>query len=345
LILNGYTMHLSSHGQFNGKAKAILLAGFLGAGKTTLLKKILSWSSDPSRIVLIVNEFGEIGIDGTLLKGSGSSIVEMRGGCLCCTLRGDLKATVREVLNRYDPEQVFIEATGVADPVPVLEALHDTDFEERLEVFKVIAVLEAELWENRDSFGAFFMRQLETADLILLNKIDALKAEEVPPLLREIHEALPESQVVPTLYCDLEPDVFWMKGGLSGIQPIPRARMHAPTLSAANETLTHAHPDREGETFGTPCFEAQAMGYVAFSFHDEVTLDEEYFRLFTRELPWEVFRMKGPVRFRRKTVMVNHAGGRSEWLEWPDEKETRLSFVGLKVDGEKILEKLRDCIV
>jgi G3E family GTPase len=333
------------YGHFNAKARVILLAGFLGAGKTTLLKKILSWSSDPSRTVLIVNEFGEIGIDGTLLKGSGSGIVEMRGGCLCCTLRGDLKATVRDVLNRYDPEQVFIEATGVADPVPILEALHDRDFEERLDVFKVIAVLEAELWGNRDSFGTFFLRQLETADLILLNKIDALKPEQVSQLLREIHETLPKSQVVPTLYCDLDPDVFWMKGGSGGIKPARRDWIHAPAHCAANETLARAHPDEEGETSGSSHFEAQAMGYVAFSFHDEVTLDEDCFSLFTRKLPWEVFRMKGPVRFRRRTVMVNHAGGRSEWLEWPDEKETSLSFVGLRVDGEKILEKLKDCIV
>ena len=338
-------MHPSSLGHFNGKARVIVLAGFLGAGKTTLLKKILSWSSDPSRTVLIVNEFGEIGIDGTLLKGSGSGIVEMRGGCLCCTLRGDLKATVREVLNRFKPEHVFIEATGVADPVPILEALQDRDFEKDLEVFKVIAVLEAELWHDRDSFGAFFLRQLERADLILLNKIDALKPEEVSHVLREIHEALPESQVVPTLYCDLEPDVFWMKSGSAGIQPAPRDRTLAPTLSAEDETFRHSHPGKDGEKFGSPHFEAQAMGYVAFSFHEDVTLDEDCFSHFTRELPWEVFRMKGTVRFPRRTVMVNHAGGRSEWLEWPEEKTTRLSFVGLRVDGEKILEKLRTCIL
>jgi G3E family GTPase len=338
-------MRPSSHGNLNGKAKVILLAGFLGAGKTTLLKKILSWSSDPSRTVLIVNEFGEIGVDAALLKGTGSGIVEMRGGCLCCTLRGDLKATVREVLNRYDPKQVFIEATGVADPVPVLEALHDRDFEERLEVFKVIAVLEADLWENRDSFGAFFMRQLERADLILLNKIDAVELEKIPQLLREIHETLPKSQVVPTLYCDLDPDVVWMKGGSGGIQPLPHDWIQAPIHSVANGTPTHGHGHKKEETSGFLHFEAHAMGYVAFSFHDEVILDEHCFNLFTRNLPWEVFRMKGPVRFRRRTVMVNHAGGRSEWLEWPDEKETSLSFVGLRVDGEKILEKLKDCIV
>jgi G3E family GTPase len=332
-------------GHFDAKVRVILLTGFLGAGKTTLLKKILSWSSDPSRTVMIVNEFGEIGIDGTLLKGSGSGIVEMRGGCLCCTLRGDLKATVGEVLNRYDPEQVFIEATGVADPVPIIEVLHDRDFEGRLDVFKVIAVLEAELWGNRDSFGTFFLRQLEAADLILLNKIDALKPEQIPPLLREIHETIPKSQVVPTLYCDLDPDVFRMKGSSGGIEPARRDWIHAPAPSAANETLTRTHPGKEGEILGSPHFEAQAMGYVAFSFHDEVTLDEHCFSLFTRNLPWEVFRMKGPVRFRRRTVMVNHAGGRSEWLEWPDEKETSLSFVGLRVDGGKILEKLKECIV
>ena len=329
-------MHPWNPGPFNGKARVILLAGFLGAGKTTLLKKALSWSSDPSRTVLIVNEFGEIGIDCTLLKGSGSGIVELRGGCVCCTLRGDLKATVREVLKRFKPEHVFIEATGVADPVPILEALQDRDFKESLEVFKVIAVLEAELWEDRDSFGAFFLRQLETADLILLNKIDTLTPEQISHLLREIHETLPASQVVPTLYCDLEPDIFWMKGGPGNIQAASRSGIPAPA---------DAQEGKQEEKLGSPHFEAQAMGYVAFSFHDEVTFDEDCFTLFTRDLPWEVFRMKGPVRFGRGTVMVNHAGGRSEWLEWPEEKETSLSFVGLRVDGEKILNKLRKCIL
>ncbi len=333
------------HAHVNAKARVILLAGFLGAGKTTLLKKALSWPSDAFRTVLIVNEFGEIGIDGTLLKDSGSDIVEMRGGCLCCALRGDLKATLREVLNRYDPDRVFIEATGVADPLPILEALHDRDFEQRLEVFKVIAVLEAELWKDRESFGAFFLRQLETADLILLNKIDALKPEQVPQLLREIHECLPKSVVVPTLYCDVEPDVLWMKGVSVGGRPASRDWIDAATPSDANEILTHAHPDNQEKTLGSPHFEAQAMGFVAFSFHDEVALDEDRFSVFTRELPWEVFRMKGTVRFPRGTVMVNHAGGRSEWLEWPYERETRLSFVGLRVEGEKILDRLRRCIV
>jgi G3E family GTPase len=98
------------------KADILLLAGFLGAGKTTLLKRILSWETDLSDTVVLVNEFGDIGIDGALLKDSGSDVIELTSGCICCTLSADLHQSLTRLWERFKPRRILIEASGVADP-------------------------------------------------------------------------------------------------------------------------------------------------------------------------------------------------------------------------------------
>ena len=106
-------------------ASVLLLSGFLGAGKTTLLKRILSWQRDLSNTVVLLNEFGDAGIDGALLEASGSGVVELTSGCICCTLSADLKQSLRDILDRFDPRRIFIESTGVADPTAIISALDD----------------------------------------------------------------------------------------------------------------------------------------------------------------------------------------------------------------------------
>jgi len=98
------------------KARVILLSGFLGAGKTTLLKHILSWRSDMSGTVVIVNEFGEVGIDGSLLRNAGTDVVELTSGCICCTLSTDLKQSLERIWAQYRPQRILIESSGVAAP-------------------------------------------------------------------------------------------------------------------------------------------------------------------------------------------------------------------------------------
>ena len=103
-----------------GKAKLLLLTGFLGSGKTTLLKKILSWEADLSGTVVLVNEFGKVGIDGAILKRAGSDVIELTSGCVCCTLKTELAQTLRDVIDRFNPKRILLEATGRAAPVGFL---------------------------------------------------------------------------------------------------------------------------------------------------------------------------------------------------------------------------------
>jgi G3E family GTPase len=317
------------------KAKTFVIAGFLGAGKTTLLKHILSWETDLSDTVVIVNEFGDVGIDGSLLKGARSGIVELAGGCICCTMQADLKRTLLNILNTYKPQRILIEATGVADPKAITQTIQNKEFRHRLEMDKVITVLEADFWKERQDMGGFFLNQLQEADLILLNKIDTLEETEIHQTLQEVHETIPRSRVIPTVHCRLDPGSLWLEKYSN--EPELRAKEFFPT---SDPPFMHNHENQRPHNDHDP----EKLGYVAFSFEESEPLDEDCFWQFTQQLPWELFRMKGWVRFPDRTLMVNYAGGRSEWGEWEEEAGTRLAFVGLRVDTGGTIERLKSCI-
>ena len=313
------------------KSEVTIITGFLGAGKTTLLKKILSWESDLSETVVIVNEFGDVGIDGSLLKNAGSDVVELTGGCICCTMKVDLNQMLKQIRREFNPRQIFIESTGVADPIMITEAFDDAELCDQMKVSNVITVLDIELWEGREYFGPIFFNQLKLADLILLNKIDIVDENEISQILKEIHEMLPDSQVVPTIHCNVDPEI------------VLNRTVRIPQLADYDE-LNHHHHDHESHEENLHAKEDANIPFKSFSFRSDDAFDETCFKLFTENLPWELFRMKGPVRLRDRTVLVNYVGGKNEWSAWDGDEETCLVFVGWNVSGEETIQKLKNCI-
>jgi G3E family GTPase len=326
------------------KASILLLAGFLGAGKTTLLKRILAWETDLSDTVVLVNEFGDVGIDGALLKNSGSDVVELTSGCICCTLSADLKQSLTRIMATFKPARIFIESSGVADPTAVADVIHKTELAHEMVLRKIITVLDADLWEAREMFGRLFYHQLEMAHLILLNKIDLVEKNIIPEFLKQLHELLPDTQVVPTIHCNIDPDILWMTTksetiGLKLMQFISAPSTDHPryphtTGPGHNHAEQASHHDHVS---------ADAAGFVSFSYRTSRILDEMLFVKFLKELPWELFRMKGPVQFQDRTVLVNLVGGKSQWSVWDGEPETRLAFVGWNVCADDTLNKLKFC--
>ena len=140
------------------KSEVFIISGFLGAGKTTLLKRIISWEQDLPGTVILVNEFGDVGIDGSMLKGAGSEVVELTGGCICCSLKTDLGLTLKDIRQRFMPRQLFIETTGVADPSMVIDVFADPELQDQMTIVKVVTVLDIELWEARECFGPGFFQ-------------------------------------------------------------------------------------------------------------------------------------------------------------------------------------------
>jgi len=324
------------------KAKLLLLTGFLGSGKTTLLKRILSWETDLSGTVVLVNEFGKVGIDGAILRREGSDVIELTSGCVCCTIKTELAQTLKDVSDRFNPKRILLEATGVAEPEAVASILEDEGLKQRMELQKIITVLDIKFWIGREVFGPFFMNQIEQADLILLNKVDLVDENEVAECLREIHETIEESNVVPTIYCEIDPEILWLEG-LKKTSGNELLNFFLPVLSSTNNhDHNHHHHSRNGELH--PHIE-DARGYVAFDFSERQPLNETCFRRFLEEVPWELFRIKGPVRFPDRTSLLNFVGGRSEWESWDGNQGTTLAFVGWGINGDKIIDQIRRCVL
>jgi G3E family GTPase len=329
------------------KAQILLLAGFLGSGKTTLLKRILSWETDLSDSVVLVNEFGDVGIDGALLKDSGSDVVELTSGCICCTLSADLKLSLEDIWKRFKPKRIFIESSGVADPASIVSVLQEPLLMKTMQLGKVITVLDAELWEAREVFGPLFFSQMEMADLILLNKIDIEEKEKIPQYLNEMHEVFPDTQVVPTIRCNIDPETLWTDADSKKNYEIKPTHLFTEILLEGEVPHdSHGHHHHEDHGNGEHSEHVNdASNFVTFSFQDSRVFDESRFKAFVRMLPWELFRMKGPVRFQKGMTLVNFVGGRSEWLPWEEDQETQLAFIGWDVDGAHILKQLKECII
>ena len=322
------------------KAKVFLIAGFLGSGKTTLLKRILSWQKNLSDMVILVNEFGELGIDGTLLRGAGSEVVELTSGCICCTLTADLLRCLSGITEKFKPQRILIESSGVADPASVVSALTESRLAGCMELEKIVTVLDADLWEVRENFGSLFFSQLKTANLIILNKIDLLNSDQVPTFLREIHEEIVGSQVVPTIRCAIDPETLWAPTKPKAIDLHPM-RFLKEFVFGDTEQLSNdvCHRDKNRST------SVASNNFVTFSFETFQRMDETNFKQFIDQLPWELFRMKGPVQFADRLVLVNFVGGKSEWSTLDGEPKTRLAFIGWNVDPDAILERMKGCMI
>ena len=173
------------------KTKIDIISGFLGAGKTTLIKKLLKDAFQGEQVVLIENEFGEIGIDGGFLKEAGIQIREMNSGCICCSLVGDFGASLKEVISKYPPDRILIEPSGVGKLSDVIKAVQGVEEETGLVLNSYTTVVDAKKCKMyMRNFGEFFNNQVEYAGAIIMSRtdiVDEAKAQASLELLREIN--------------------------------------------------------------------------------------------------------------------------------------------------------------
>lgn len=173
------------------KTKIDIISGFLGAGKTTLIKKLLKDAFQGEQVVLIENEFGEIGIDGGFLKEAGIQIREMNSGCICCSLVGDFGASLKEVISKYHPDRILIEPSGVGKLSDVIKAVQGVEEETGLILNSYTTVVDAKKCKMyMRNFGEFFNNQVEYAGAIIMSRtdiVDEAKAQAALELLRQIN--------------------------------------------------------------------------------------------------------------------------------------------------------------
>ncbi len=192
-----------------GKVKKMtridIISGFLGAGKTTLIQKLLKEALADSKVVLIENEFGEIGIDSGFLKEAGIEIKEMNSGCICCSLVGDFGTSLKEVLTTYAPERILIEPSGVGKLSDVIKAVKDVEADVDVAVNSAIAVVDAGKCKMYiKNFGEFFLNQIENAGTIILSRTDKMSEEKLNQCVELIREHNNKATIITTPWTQLD---------------------------------------------------------------------------------------------------------------------------------------------
>ena len=185
--------------------KIDIVSGFLGAGKTTLIKKLLKEVLAGTKVVLIENEFGEIGVDGGFLKDAGIEIKEMNSGCICCSLVGDFGTSLQEVLTTYEPERILIEPSGVGKLSDVMKAVQDAMTDRDVQLSSAVAVVDAcKCKMYIKNFGEFFVNQIEHAGTIVLSRTDKLSEEKLSACVALIREHNAKATIITTPWDALE---------------------------------------------------------------------------------------------------------------------------------------------
>ena len=229
--------------------KIDIISGFLGAGKTTLIKKLIKDALAGTRVVLIENEFGEIGIDGGFLKEAGIEIREMNSGCICCSLVGDFGTSLREVMKQYAPERILIEPSGVGKLSDVMAAVQDAAEGCDMELNSAVAVVDASKCKLYiKNFGEFFVNQVEYAGTIILTRTDKASDAKIAECVELLREHNPKATIITTPIAELDgKQILTAIEGRSDLQAEILAEVMKERDEEEEDHEHHHHHDDEEE--------------------------------------------------------------------------------------------------
>lgn len=310
-----------------------VLTGYLGAGKTTLLNRILTHEHG-KKVAVIVNEFGEVGIDNQLVIDADEEIFEMNNGCICCTVRGDLIRIIGNLMKRRDKfDHLVIETTGLADPAPVIQTFFvDEDMQEKLLLDAVVTVVDAKhIWQHWEADEA--QEQMAFADIILLNKVDLVKPEELDELEKRIKKMNAMAKIYRTQNAQLEMEA------LLGVRAFDVKRALEIDPEFLNEDA-HEHDET-----------VKSVALVESGELDGEKLNQWIGELLQNQGP-DIFRMKGILNIAGEDNRYVFQGVHMLFNGIPDRpwkpQETRkneLVFIGRNLNPEQLKEGFRQCLI
>lgn len=321
--------------EISGKTNVFIISGFLGSGKTTLLKRIINREENLAKTVILVNEFGEIGIDKELLNEAGTDVIELASGCICCTIVTELRKSLEKIWERYHPTRLLIETSGISDPKNIIDILKENPYIKRYSLKKIVTILDVNYWKKRESFGTFFENQLKSANLILLNKIDRIDKDEIGDILYEMNALFRNSQIIPTIHCKVNPEIIFEFPEYKIINTVQNNFL---SEDLKIETMMNHPLINQSESIIDSKFKT-------FIFEESRPLNVYCFKKFIEELPHDVFRVKGKVFFRNKSNIINYDGKSAEWLPLKDGSITQLVFIGWNIKPQEIINKLNKCVI
>jgi len=305
-----------------------IVTGALGAGKTTFVNHVLT-EEHGLKIGVIVNEYGEVGIDGDLIIASKDKLIELPNGCICCTVRGDLIEAVRKLLATNKIDYLLIETSGLAEVIPAAMTFNAPEFIGKVELDSIICVIDAENYAENMQRNKTAFEQLQNSDIVLLNKVDIVKAETVYKIKKEIKKYVPNAQIIETEKCKAPLKL------LLGVGKFDTDKQ----LKWKRKEHEHAH----------------ATGIESVSC---VTgpVDSDKFEDFWQKLPDNIFRAKGIICIKESEkgagdeirVAFHKVGKRWDmdftrpW-EKGEKKQTKAVFIGTKLSKKELQKKVDSC--
>ncbi|WP_249435641.1 GTP-binding protein [Paenibacillus sp. Marseille-Q4541] len=263
-----------------------ILSGFLGSGKTTLLIKLLEyWKSKGMTPAVVMNELGDVNLDGEMI-GKDVNMAEILGGCICCSVRGDLAPQLVELVHRSSPNVIVIEATGAANPVEILDGIADTSLYVKLEVRELISVVDSihlldTYRKQRGKTYRLMQEQIRAASQLLLNKIDLVDEAESQELMQCLRSWNPIAKIHLTNYCTIEPSLILREMELPGLsRDIQCESAKEEGVPSAEHHHVHSHDH-----------------VMAYTHYFSKPINSVQFESWLRQLPRDIYRAKGIVTF------------------------------------------------
>jgi len=259
-----------------------ILSGFLGSGKTTMLQRLLEyWKGQGLRPAVIMNELGEVNLDGLLVEQT-VPMAELLGGCICCSIRGDLSTELATLLKKESPDVVIIEATGAANPLEIVDGVTETSLYLKVELRSLITVVDAAhiLELHRSQQGKTYrlmQEQIRCASVLILNKTDRVTADEVEEVTEVLRKWNAFAEIMPTVRCDVEPEVLLSSSG--GI------------------VIESEHEVDEGQNADSSALHTTHDHVMAYTHYFKRSVDSIEFEEFVKNLPRDVYRAKGILTF------------------------------------------------
>lgn len=313
-----------------------LVTGFLGSGKTTLVNHILT-NNKGFKTAVIVNEFGDIGIDSALIVTTDESMIELDNGCVCCTVREDLIDAVLQIMERPNPvDHLIIETTGLADPGPVAMTFMSPQLRPLTRLDAIVGVVDAEHFAPDLFSSQTAISQIEYSDIVLLNKVDCVTSERLEQLKKQIKEIRPDALIIPTTNSEVDLRLILDVGAFN----MDRYFAQQP---AEPEVHDHDHHDHDHHHHH---FETE--GFSSVSVELEEPLSVQKLEHFLKTLPEGVFRAKGFIWLKEnpEKVILHMVGSRLrlDYERWKTPPKNQVVFIGQNIDKEAIRQGFLACV-
>jgi G3E family GTPase len=354
-----------------------ILTGFLGAGKTTLLNHILT-NQQGLKTAVLVNEFGEIGIDNELVIATGDDMVELSNGCICCSINGELLEAVYRILDRPEPvDYLVVETTGLADPLPVAMTFLGSDLREATRLDSIITLVDAENFNEEILDGEVARAQIVYGDMLLLNKCDLVPEERLNALEEKLRGIKTDARILRSVKGEV-PLPLLLSVGLFESDRVVAAQIspdtaqdhsacdhdhghceHEPSHDHAGHDHHHGHDHHDDGHHHSHSHDhdhtshpdhAAIEGFTSLSFASDGPFALRKFQNFLdNQLPEGVFRAKGILWFNESERRhVFHLAGKRFSIDdsdWPDgQRKNQIVLIGKNLDHDRLRQQLQACV-